>query len=168
MSHNIYLTLLLSLLFINCSSDSSNMDDGGEKFTVVGTWKLTSYTFENSYDFNQDGKSSNDFMLETACFDDITMILNADGTGETIASTQLDFTFSGPNEYTMNCSSDAVTDAITWELEGDILTIQGSVQGYSVTIEGNTFSYSRNADQLVQVLFDPSFKDNETVVYTKQ
>lgn len=145
------------------------MDDLPEAFTVIGTWKLTSYTFENSYDFNKDGKSSNDFMSETACFDNITLNLNADGTGETIASTQLEFSFlGGPYEYIMTCNSDAVIDPITWNLDGDNLTIQGSVLNRRGAIVDDTFSYTRNADQLVQLLFDSSFKDNETIIYTKQ
>ena len=93
MCKNTYLYLLLGLLFMNCSSDNSNMDNISEEFSVVGSWELTSYTFENSYDFNKDGVASNDFISETACFDDIFINLNADGTGEIIDPNNLSFSF---------------------------------------------------------------------------
>ena len=168
MFNKVYISLLVSLFFINCSSDSTDMGEVPEEFSVVGTWKLTSYTFENRYDFNKDGTSSNDFMLETACFDNNTITLNANRTGESIVPAALEFSFTGPNEYIMSCSSSLTKDPLTWSVEGDVLTVQGSVSAYKATIDGNTFTLTKNADQLVQALFGPDFKDNETIVYTKQ
>lgn len=100
-------------------------------------------------------------------FDNIVINLNTDGTGEEIVPSSLEFSFQAPNEYIMNCESNLITDVLTWSRDGDILTVQNSVLGFKANISGNSFSVTRNADQLVQILFGPTNKDNETMLYTK-
>ncbi|MBO0320738.1 DUF5004 domain-containing protein [Muricauda sp. CAU 1633] len=167
MKNIIYKTILFSLILItfSCSNDSEGDEsEVDEPITMVGTWQLTSYTFENSYDFNGDGTSSNDFIEETNCFTDVRIIFNEDGTGEQIA-TSLSFTIID-DEIVMNCEPPTTVQK-TWSLDGSELTVQSEGLGFKAIVDGNSFSYTWNADALVQFFFGDEYSDNETYVYTK-
>lgn len=163
----ISLLFLMCFLLFNCSSDNENGDNEQEN-NIVGVYKISSYTLDNSFDINQDGISSHDFIAETNCFENETFVLNKNGIGEKINGSRLEFLVANPNDYTMECLTNTHAETITWSLEDNALTIQSVYQEFVATFDGNTITVSANEDILVQALFGDSFTANKTIVYTKQ
>lgn len=162
-------TISILLLFLMAASCSSNDDSS---VTIPGTWKLTSLTFENEYDFNFDGTSSNDVLAETSCFLNDTWVFNSDNTGTITIHSNLSY-LSSQNGHEMNCTVNTFPLTFTWTRNGDTIIVDPDDPSwnfvFTCTLIGNQLTYSRPETFLVRFLSgDPTLVDRETVVYTKQ
>lgn len=139
------LILLCSVIvfFASCSSDDDNSPGSN---SIVGTWKGVSLTISESFDYNGDGKESNDIFKEVPCFT-ITTTFNADGTQDSTVS-DLEFEAS-EDDFTIQCNGSS-SYSNTYELEGNTLTTTDedgaivstiSIKGSKLTVKGETADF---------------------------
>ncbi|MBC7524663.1 MAG: lipocalin family protein [Flavobacterium sp.] len=138
---------------------------------LVGNYIQTAYNTSTQTDLNNDGTTSTNQMLETNCYNDNYLILNADYTFSA-NSKGVDI---GPSvaSNVVTCYSDPSVSG-TWVSSGNTVTFTYLQNGTTVvdnfTIAGNTLVIntpnsevlSRNGNTLVQII------SNVSVVYTKQ
>ncbi len=72
--------LALSLFAFTSCSDDDNNDNGANDNQIAGTYRLVEVNTSSQTDFNEDGTSNTNQMLESDCYDDTRFTLNADGT----------------------------------------------------------------------------------------
>lgn len=72
--------LALSLFAFTSCSDDDNNDNGDNSNQIAGTYRLTEVNTSGETDFNEDGTSNTNQMLESDCYNDSRIVLNADGT----------------------------------------------------------------------------------------
>lgn len=130
--------LFVSLFIASCTSN----DDEDVTTDLVGTWRLTSATTENPFDFNNDGNLTTDLLIETPCYPNETMDFNSGGTGVVTSRSYADITaqFVGnTNEvlYLVQCFDELDTDNITWEQNGSAITITLGTLTISATLSGD-------------------------------
>ena len=134
----LFITLLSGLFFACSSSDSSSST------SPVGTWKLTSFTTQEPVDANNDGTATTNFINESGCYDNSTIILNADHTA-TVSLQELDLGLdivagtTNDYEFTTDCYN-GDTSTGTWTQSGNNVTITVDGQPETITISGNTFA----------------------------
>lgn len=139
--------------------------------SLVGTWKLTSYTLEGSYDINGDGVSSNDVISETnGCFLDDTWVFNSDQTGMTTQSSVITLAAPGSGAP-VTCYRNNIPQDFTWSIDNstDEVIVDFGPTGFRCVLIGNTLVYTRPDVGLAAfVSGNPNVVDNETIIYTKQ
>lgn len=128
------MALFLITSLVGCSSD----DDGGNdtSASLVGTWAVTSLEYEGSTSFDFLGETVNtDFNGVGQNFDlDITFTENPNEyTTEGSYDVVLDFTVNGMTE-TETTSVDNLEGEGTWERNGNILLIDGSIIDIDVDV----------------------------------
>ena len=117
---------VLSIFLFSCSSD----DDTTPPPTIAGTWKMTLYEVETPYDFNGDGTANRDLITETNCYQNETILFNADGTAVATSTSYLEVIAElvvGTTDqftYTFNCENETDIFPLNWSLEGSNLTFQ--------------------------------------------
>lgn len=82
MRKNLFFAGLLSfsvLAISSCSSDD-NADAVNDQNMIAGTYNLTEVNTAEPTDFNLDGTENTNQVLESDCYDDARILLNADGT----------------------------------------------------------------------------------------
>lgn len=135
--------ILVAAIFVSCSSDD---DDGG--VAIEGTWKMTAFTTQNAYDLNGDGIISNDVMGQTNCFQNETLVFNANGTGADMSTSRLDIELelvagtTDEYEYTIECISENTTTAFTWTQNGDTVIVTQADATLTGTQVGNEITFS--------------------------
>jgi hypothetical protein len=163
-------TLVLLFFMMILGACSSNDED--VLASIEGTWKLTSYTLENSYDINQDGMSSNDIISETdGCFLEDTWVFNSDHTGRTTQSSILTLALTTPGNFSVTCNRNTNAMAFTWSLNSitNEVIIDFGPSGYRCVLSGNKLTYTRPEIGIVPfVTGNQNASDIETVVFTKQ
>lgn len=93
--------LILSVLFISCSSDDSS-DSSEDISPVVGVWNLTGVNINIAQDPNEDGTASTNMVDELPCLTGIINI-NANGTWTATITTLNISTVTG-DFYVVRCS----------------------------------------------------------------
>lgn len=125
---------------------------------LLGTWDLSKMTTDSLVDLNQDGIFTNDLLIETTCFDPMSITFNADETFSSVNS-RMDFK-AGETDDQFLCMGDR-TDTGTWSVEGDVLYLHVEVDGsiYNHTknliMTENTFSFKVNKEESKQYVTDP-------------
>lgn len=173
MNHS-YPKLLLLLAFpvflLSCGGE--DLDDIGaesisEPLTVanisysdmVGHWELSAMTASEEVDLDGDGTGSKNLMQETTCFDPMSITFNSDMTFSSV-NARLDFK-AGENDDKFECMQGNTADNGTWDVEGDVLTLNVEVNGSKYThtktliLTDNTFSLEITKIESEQYVEDP-------------
>jgi hypothetical protein len=142
------LIALAPFAIVSCNND----DDNDENVSLYGTWKLTSATLPVGVDFNNDGTASTDFMAETGCFNNSTIIFTDDVASAIVDMQSVDILQQNNGSYSVTCTAAETTYAP--------FTESGSI----VTLTSDDFSapFSRVGNRLT------SSYNGTTVVFTKQ
>ena len=143
---------------------------------IVGNYLLTSFTSSEPTDINADGTSSNNILSETACFNDMHLILNSNNTfvaESKGADIQIEV-INNVETQVIGCFVDPDEDG-TWVLNGNILTLSfpGSTDTvvYTYNSANNTLSATENDGAIVGMTSqdEPIYlTTNLTLTYTKQ
>ncbi|WP_026754062.1 lipocalin family protein [Sediminibacter sp. Hel_I_10] len=170
--------LLLSILCVTVFSCSSDDDDNDSAVSAVGIWKLTAINLETPFDLNMDGTASTNFMAETDCYQNETILFNADGTGSfnytSYAEIGIELNMDTNEDpiYTVECIDEIEFDTFNWVQNGNqitnpddndpdsSLTISGSQ--IILLLPGGFYASSPDDDSSVEVTSDITY------IYTKQ
>jgi len=173
---------------INACGDDANgsvqaaIDDLGDcaidqPDDLVGTWLLTAWNGEEQIDLNNDGTESINFLDEMDCYNNETIVFNADNTGFVMSTSYALFDIfievgtTDSFDFTIDCIAEVENTDITWSQTGNIVSITDSTnETTDWTLAGNTlsitfpegFSVTDPDDTTVTVTQDLTF------VYTKQ
>lgn len=175
-----YLFIISVATFLfSCSGES--LDDTvseiqGETITVnftyidlIGIWNLSNMHTDVAVDLNNDGVKKTNLKEETTCFDPMAITFNGDMTFSSINS-RMDFAADGAN--TFECMGGR-TDSGTWSLDGNVLTLNGVINGSfythkkELTFENNTFKFNITELESQQYVKDPgnTLISDVTIVY---
>lgn len=177
----IYLLLLpfITTLFSSCSEDSwedvhsqTTTDPFTLNYTYIdllGIWNLSDMHTDVAVDLNNDGIKQNNLKEETTCFDPMAITFNDDMTFSSI-NARMDFAADGEN--TFECMGGR-TDTGTWNLNGNILTLNVVINGESythtkeLTFTGSTFKFEVTKFESQQYVTDPgnTLVSDVTIVY---
>lgn len=147
----IFLIAFSSIALFSCGSD----DEATTNTSLIGTWKVTSFTTNVPVDFNNDGVSSTNFITESGCYNNSNLLFAANSVA-TAAFQDLDVTldidFVNPENsvYTIDCLPGAPIVG-SWAQAGNSIT---------VTIDGEPAVMTLNGNTLTAVF--PEFVDVET------
>lgn len=112
-----------------CSDD----DNGNDTADFVGTYDMTEFNGPNAVDFDGDGDSSDNFLDESACYDNSTLRINSDGT-YTMSSNGMNIT-----NGLSTCFTTPVATSGTWERSGSVITTTQTSAGFG---NGTTSSWA--------------------------
>ena len=154
-----------------CSSD----DEGSTNGSVAGTWKVTAFTTGVPTDFNNDGVSSTNFLTESGCYDNSTIVLAANNVA-TANFQELDVTFdynaADPQNstYTVDCLPSTPFTGI-WAQSGNSVTVTIDGEPATFTLTGNTMTVT--FDEFVDIETNDGTETiyevtSATMVFTKQ
>ncbi len=148
-----FLTLCTALVIASCSKEDNNSP---ENTSIIGNWKAISLVSSQSFDYNGDGKESNDLFEELDCFESTTTF-SSDGTQNSITS---DLTFEGQgDEYVIDCNGTS-SYTNTYELVGNILTTTDE--------EGETISMVTITNNKLTVEGEDDSFGEVTIVFQRQ
>jgi hypothetical protein len=130
---------LFSGLILSCSSS-----DSSSSTSVAGTWKLTSFTTVGAVDANNDGNATTNFMNETGCYNNSTIVLNSNNTAiGTLNELELNLDLVAGSttqyEYTSICN-DGIPSTGTWTQSGNNVSITLDGETEVLTKSGNTIT----------------------------
>lgn len=166
--------LLITLIFIGCSSDDDNGDNG---VALQGDWKLTSFTSQNAYDLTGNGIISNDIMGQTNCYQNERITFNANGTGADISTSYLiiDLELSAGSiteyEYSFDCVNENNTTAFNWTQNGNNVAISMDGYSFSGVQNGTKINFTIPNGFEIPILQDGTVvwtTETLTMEYTKQ
>ncbi len=166
--------LFIALAFTACSSD----DDSNNTTSLQGTWKMTAFNTENAYDLNNDGTASTSVMDETNCYQNETLVFNADGsTGSAIATSYADIELTlvagttDEYEYSVTCVSEDDTTPFLYTQNGNNVTLSFGGDSQTLTLSGNTLTYVFEEGFFIEVDNNgttTTVTEDITFVFTKQ
>ena len=156
----------------DCMGDDTEPDD----VEVVGTWRLTAWNTTEATDINNDGTASINALDEIDCYEDETIVFNADNTGTIMSTTyaELELTIeAGTTDsyiFTQDCIDEIENTAFTWTQTGNTVIITDpSGMELSLALSGDEMSYTVpegfqviNTDDLTVTI-----NQDLTFVYTK-
>jgi len=139
------IAILLCVLIAcySCSSDDETDTVGDADDFELGVYRLTSFEIESSFDFDGDGDSSNDLLIETDCLQNERLAFTANNLVASISSSFLDIfveidTDSGELVQIVECEEEEDSVVLAFEIDGDNITIiDGTTVLIAGTIEGN-------------------------------
>lgn len=164
---------LLSLA--SCSEDDSTAVN--TETSIVGTWKLTSFNMNESFDLNNDGTASTSLISESGCYNNSNIVFNSNGIAyATIEELEinLDIVVGTENtmEYTIACLP-GTSQGAAYIVEGNTVTVVAPGEdSLSLTKSGNTLSVS--IPQMTSVPVEDTNGEvtydfiGATLVFTKQ
>ncbi len=170
----VFSLLMVAMLFAACSSDD---DNGNDNVALEGTWKMTAFKSENAYDINGNGIISNDIMQQTNCYQNETIVFNANGTGAdfstSYAEINLELVAGSTNEYqyTVDCINESTTTAFTWSQSGNTVNFTQSGISFSGTQSGNQITFlipNGFPIEVTQGSGTATVTEDLTIVYQKQ
>lgn len=114
---------------------------------LVGEWDLNAMVAENPVDLNNDGETNNNLLLETDCFDPVSIIFNGD---KTFSSVNYSMEIKNGEEGDEYLCLGRTTETGDWSLRNNTLTFyirkNGSVQKYERDIILNEGSFVFEVD----------------------
>lgn len=125
---------------------------------LVGDWDLSVMKADRDIDLNKDGTYNTNLLLETTCFDPMSISFYDDKTFSSV-NARLDFE-AGINNDEFFCMGNR-TDTGTWEIEGDVLTLNVKIDGSTyihtktLTFNQGVFSFDVSKDESNQYVEDP-------------
>lgn len=132
--------VIAASLILSCSKSDSNTSS-----SIDGTYKITSFTTYDPIDGNNDGNATRNYIDETGCYDNSTIILKPDNTALVrFQSAELELNqVAGTNQYqyTSTCNNAYSIDATWTKIDNDItITIEGKTEDF--IISDNKLYYS--------------------------
>ncbi|WP_299228742.1 lipocalin family protein [uncultured Psychroserpens sp.] len=177
----------LENLIVQCGNDGgtqSEIDDLGDctmnnqsDEDIVGTWLATSWISEEPVDINNDGVESTDLLAEFECYNNETIVFNANNTGVIMSTSYADVLFEievGSSDtyiYSVDCILEDENTSFTWSQNGSQITIVDELDIESVwTLEGNQISTFIPQGFIAFNIDDASVTTSQdlTFIYTKQ
>jgi len=159
----------------NTGPNGNTGNTGDTDVTVVGTWKMTAWNVNEAQDLNEDGTSSTNLLDEMDCYNNETVVFNADFTGiamsTSYADIELNLVIGTTNEfdYSITCVPEIENTDLTWAQSGNIVATTSTGITNNFTLNGNELSFLIpegftvvSDDSSVTVIQDL------TIVYTKQ
>ena len=125
---------------------------------LVGHWDLSVMKADRDVDLNDDGTFNTNLLLETTCFDPMSITFYDDRTFSSV-NARLDFE-AGTNNDEFFCMGNR-TDTGTWTIDGDVLTLNVVIGGASyvhtktLSFNQNVFSFSVSKTESNQYVEDP-------------
>ena len=114
---------------------------------IVGTWLATSWISDEPVDINNDGEESTDLLAEFDCYNNETLVFNADNTGVMMSTSYADVEFeieTGTTDsyiYTVDCIEEVDNTNFTWTQNDNDITIIDEFDMETVwTLNGNQLS----------------------------
>lgn len=157
----------------DCSGEDNNEPDDVE---VPGTWKLTAWNVEDATDVNNDGAASTNLLDEIDCYEDETIVFNADNTGVIMNTSYAELSLTieaGTTDsyiFTQDCIAEIENTAFTWTQTGNTVVITNpDGSEVNLALSGNEMSYTVPEGFQVLNSDDLSVTVNQdlTFVYTK-
>jgi Lipocalin-like domain len=137
--------------------------------SVIGNYRLTAYNTSIPTDLNGNGTASVNQMLETTCFSNSSLTVNANGTFS-VLDNYVDITTSGVPALT--CATN--NDSGTWTFAGNILTLTSTVgsvtQVQTGVFSGTVLTINVQDTEFINIVGGiPDYVDgNIQLVFTKQ
>ena len=126
----------------SCSSDDEGTDMNGEvSADLVGTFELTSLNAPFSQDYDEDGDSNTNLVLEGSCYNDSWISFHSDGTYDEGYSSSI------LGEGGLNLDCDVETSSGTYTREGNTVTTTRTSGGATVNTE---FMYNATTKTLTR------------------
>lgn len=125
---------------------------------LVGHWDLSMMETDTHVDLNQDGTFNQDLLLETDCFDPMSITFNADKSFSSV-NARLDFK-AGEGDDEFFCMGNR-TDKGTWSVKSDTLSLHVNVNGTiyndekKLILKENTFSFEVTELESQKYVADP-------------
>lgn len=159
-----------------CSNDEGLFDPnaGGNDVGLQGNWKLTSMLVETPVDINEDGTLGTDLMVESGCYQNETMVFNANLTGQNLSTSHLLFSVTGsfPEDVTLTteCIQENETTNFTWLQNENTVTVTTADSGIMTgTLTGNVLTFVIPDGQIyMDENLEVVLIEDLTFVYTKQ
>ena len=143
---------------------------------IEGIWLLTAWNGTEPIDLNNDGTESTNFLEELDCYNNETIVFNADNTGQIFSTSYaeidivLEVGSTNSYDFTVDCIEAAETTDMTWSQNGNVVSITDVSGTSDWTLNGNMLSITipegfvviSSEDATVTVIQDLTF------IYTKQ
>ncbi|NJB72553.1 hypothetical protein GGR42_003044 [Saonia flava] len=147
--------IFVNLLFISCSSDSSeDSNNVSPSAEVMGSWALAEININPPQDVNEDGTASTNVLNELSCLNS-TLLLNNDFTWS-LSGTDLNVQFITGNLYNLTCKPTSSLVG-TWGFSNNTVILTGNIDITLQLSNGNTLTNLQNLD----------LPDVQSVVYVK-
>lgn len=165
----IIVLIFILLNFLNCSNEESKV----ENESLPGTWKISSFTHEKEYDFNEDAVFSNDHLLETNnCGINAIIIFNDDKTGEyknTSYATILTVNGDESAFLNLNCFQTNDFRPFTWSQQNDKITLlfENNFE-WSLTLKEDELIYVSPFIFIAEFFYGEGTRDTTTIIYAKE
>ena len=175
---NIYREALINQIAL-CGDDGtlqSIIDDLGdcqiEEVDVVGNWLLIGWITDELRDLNNDGIITNNYLDDIDCYDNETLIFNADGTGTMFLRSEAEFTFTptddGEDFFTV-CNDISVDKDFTWtETINSVMLAFTDGSSLGLFKNGNLYTAIDDAFYAESTIDDSVITERITFVYEKQ
>lgn len=157
------------------SEANSGSGSTGSDETIVGTWKMTAWNVDQGQDLNQDGTNSTNLLNEMDCYNNETIVFNADNTAistsTSYANIELNLVVGTTDQfdYNITCISETEVTNLSWVQSGNIVVTESLGVANDLLLNGNELSFVIpegftvvSDDASVTVIQDL------TIVYTKQ
>lgn len=168
---NKLLMLFLTGLFFSCGGEdlddnemlaftATNLSAEISANDLLGKWNINMLKTNVPVDLNGDGTENIDLLLETSCFDPMSITFFNDDTYAAV-NARMDFAGGPGNDEFICMDSSETPDTGTWSLEGDTLTMTITVDGTiythekKITYTGNSFSFDVDRLESQQYFTDP-------------
>jgi hypothetical protein len=153
----------------DCSTDNEPNE------ALEGTWKLTGWIGEEPIDLNNDGTESVNFLDEMDCYENETIVFNADNTAVAMSTSYASFIFdietgtTNEYDYTIECEFENENTNMTWIQNGDTVTVDDGSAVSDFTLNGNQLSILIPEGFLAfSSDFTATTSQDLTFIYTKQ
>lgn len=138
------LTFAIILFFCSCSDDDTTINNEVTA-SLLGTWKMTTYTAVTAVDYNGDGVFSNNIFSEASCLqNNIQLKFNENGTLE---YNSIHLKFNGPTGAFLDCTGPKI-EMGTYTVKGKKIVITTyntethNPSSFTVTKSGNKLTNS--------------------------
>lgn len=174
---NIYKDALIYQIEV-CGDDGtlqSIIDELGnceiEVVDVVGTWKLVSWNTDELRDIDNDGVVTNNYLDDIDCFDNETILFNADGTGTMFFRSTAEFTFTPTadgEDFFTECMDISVDQDFTWiETINSVMLSFTDGTNLGLFKNGNLYTAIDDAFYAQSTVDDSVITERITFIYLK-
>lgn len=156
---NLLLLLVIISIFSACQSDDNDRE---ALSNIVGTWRIQALELRSEYDFNGDGITSNNLLLETNCANGI-YTFNNDGSGfyfvESLDIELIVDPSTNEAEYSIECiDNSAFSESFNWLKQGNSISLTVEEEQLIGTINDDTMTFLFDEEYIVEV-----FDGNEII-----
>jgi len=139
-----FIALMASATFVACSEDETVSVNQNQD--IQGTWKLTSFNMNSSFDINGDNNASSSLIAETGCYNNSTIVFDGNTTAifnmeELEIDMQMVVGSENEMEFTFDCGS-AIPFPTTYAATENSVTLMSDEdpEPLVLTRSGNTLT----------------------------